>query len=132
MRFLLSKGLPLDVAEEAAQPAWTRGWERIDQLRDEEFLRTWVNAFALNMYRHLARVDGRKQPVHDRTGEDNLNTAAIDLARLLKFCSASDRRLLLHQMYGLTTTEIAREVDASEAAVPIRLMRALRPRPVPI
>jgi RNA polymerase sigma-70 factor (ECF subfamily) len=126
VRFLVSKGVPHDIAEETAQAAWTRGWERIDQLRDEAFLRTWINTIALNMYRRAAHVDSRTLPLLDRTGEANVDIAAIDLASLLKYCSSSDRVLLLHQLHGLTTSEIAREVGATETAVRIRLMRARR------
>ena len=126
LRFLVSKGMPRDDAEETAQAAWTRGWERISQLRNEELLGTWINAIALNMYRRIARSDCRKKPLFDRSGGANVNTAAIDLAKLLKFCCSSDRILLLHQLHGLTTSEMAREVGASETAVRVRLMRARR------
>jgi RNA polymerase sigma-70 factor (ECF subfamily) len=126
VRFLESKGAPHDAAEETAQAAWTRGWERIDQLRNEESLRTWVNAIALNMYRRAARNDRRIQPLLDRSGGADVDIAAIDLKNLLKCCCSSDRVLLLHQLNGLTTSEMAREVGASETAVRIRLMRARR------
>jgi RNA polymerase sigma-70 factor (ECF subfamily) len=126
VKFLESKGAPHDAAEETAQAAWTRGWERIDQLRNEELLRTWVNAIALNMYRRVARNDRRKQPLLDRSGGANVDIAAIDLKRLLRCCCPSDRLLLLHQLHGLSTSEMAREVGASETAVRIRLMRARR------
>jgi RNA polymerase sigma-70 factor (ECF subfamily) len=126
VRFLESKGAPHDIAEETAQAAWTRGWERIDQLRNEELLRTWVNAIALNMYRRAARNDRRRQPLIDRSGGANVDIAAIDLQRLLRCCCPSDRVLLLYQLHGLTTSEMAREVGATETAVRIRLMRARR------
>jgi DNA-directed RNA polymerase specialized sigma24 family protein len=126
MRFLVSKGVPHDTAEETAQAAWTRGWERIHQLRDEEFLRTWVNTIALNLYRRAAHIDSRKLPLLDRIGGASVNVAAIDLAKLLKNCSPSDRLLLLHQLHGLTISEIAQNVGATKIAVRIRLMRARR------
>ena len=126
VRFLISKGIPQDAAEETSQAAWTRGWERIDQLRDDELVRTWVNTIALNMYRRNAHLDSRTQPLVDRTGGAGVNVAAIDLARVLRFCCRSDRELLTHQLHGLTTSEIARQVGATETAVRIRLMRARR------
>lgn len=126
IRFLLSRGIPLAAAEETAQAAWTRGWERIDQLRDKELLPTWVNTIAVNMYRHAARKASRHEPLFDRTGGIGIDMAAIDLARLLKGCCASDRVLLLLHLHGLTTGEIAREIGTTETAVRVRLTRARR------
>ena len=126
VRLLESKGAPHDTAEETAQAAWTRGWERIDQLRNEELLRTWVNAIAMNMYRRSARNDIRRQPLLDRSGGADVDIAAIDLKRLLKCCCSSDRVLLLYQLHGLTTSEMARKIGATETAIRIRLMRARR------
>ena len=126
VRFLISRGVPAEAAEENSQAAWSRGWERIGQLRDEDLLRTWVNAIALNMYRRSARADSRNQPLVDRSGGASVDIAAIDLARLLKCCDSSDRALLLHQLHGLTTSEIAEKTGTTETAVRLRLMRARR------
>ena len=124
--FLASKGVPHDVAEETAQAAWTRGWERIDQLRDKCLVRTWVNTIALNMHRRSAQLDSRIQPLGDLTSKPEIDDAAIDLATLLDSCCSSDRALLRYQLDGFTAGEIARELGASEIAVRIRLMRARR------
>ena len=35
VRFLVSRGLAYDAAQETAQAAWVKGWERIGQLRDQ-------------------------------------------------------------------------------------------------
>jgi RNA polymerase sigma-70 factor (ECF subfamily) len=126
MRFLAAKGLPEDVAEEIAQAAWTRGWERIDQLRDQDVVKTWVNTIALNMCRRERYTDSRKEPLLDRAARSDMGVASIELASLLDSCCPSDRVLLLHQLHGLTTSEMAREVGATETAVRIRLMRARR------
>jgi RNA polymerase sigma-70 factor (ECF subfamily) len=126
VRFLVSKGVPHDAAEETAQAAWTRGWERIHQLRNKEGVRTWVNAIALNLYRREARSDSREQPLLEFGGGVDVDLAAIDLASLLSSCCASDRQLLEHQLNGLTTSEMAQQLGASETAVRIRLMRARR------
>src|SRR4051812_44604678 len=66
VRFLVARGVPPDMAEEIAQAAWTRGWERIAQLRDQDIVRTWVNTIALNMYRRNSYLDSRKAPLLDR------------------------------------------------------------------
>jgi RNA polymerase sigma-70 factor (ECF subfamily) len=126
MRFLVSKGVPQDVAEEIAQAAWTRGWERIGQLRDQDLVKTWVNTIALNMFRRETHSDSRKEPLFDRAAKPDLGVASIELDSLLDSCCPSDRVLLLHQLHGLTTSEMAREVGTTETAVRIRLMRARR------
>ena len=53
-RFLISRGAPLDDAEEIAQAAWARGWEYREQLRDPGLVGFWVNSIARNLFR--ARV----------------------------------------------------------------------------
>jgi len=114
----------VDTAEETAQAAWVKGWESIDQLRNESVVRTWINTIALHMYRRAARHESRKQPLLDQTPGAALDVAKIDVANVLDACSSSERALLTHQLQGMTTGEIAREVGASETAVRIRLMRA--------
>jgi DNA-directed RNA polymerase specialized sigma24 family protein len=126
VRFLVSKGVPCDAAEETAQAAWTRGWERIGQLRDEEAVRTWVNTIALNMYRRNTHIDNRKEPLLDCAVKPDPGAASIELASVLNSCCPSDRLLLQFQLYGFTTSEMAHQVGATEAAVRIRLMRARR------
>src|SRR3954464_9022931 len=90
MRLLSSKGIPQDLAEEIAQAAWTRGWERIDQLRDQEVVRTWVNAIALNMFRRELHADSRKKPLLDCAATTDVGVASIELASLLNSCCPSD------------------------------------------
>jgi RNA polymerase sigma-70 factor, ECF subfamily len=126
VKFLVSKGVSHDVAEEVAQDAWTRGWERIGQLRDKHLVRTWVNTIALNLFRRSTQFDSRKEPLLDCAATTDLGLASIDLTNLLDSCCPSDRVLLLYQLHGLTTSEMAREVGATETAVRIRLMRARR------
>jgi DNA-directed RNA polymerase specialized sigma24 family protein len=126
VRFLVSKGVSRDSAEEIAQAAWSRGWERIDQLRDAGIVRTWINTIALNMYRRATHIDSRKEPLRDRAAKFDPGGASLELARLMDSCSPSDRSLLLFQLYGFTTSEMARRVGATEGAVRIRLMRARR------
>ena len=126
VRFLISKGVIRELAEEVAQAAWTRGWERLAQLRNELSVSTWVNMIAFNLYRRGTYSDRRQQPLVDISCESNANEAAIDLASLLRSCSPSDQALLQHQLEGLTAGEIAQEVGATETAVRIRLMRARR------
>jgi RNA polymerase sigma-70 factor (ECF subfamily) len=126
VRFLISKGVIGELAEEIAQAAWTRGWERLEQLRNELSVSTWVNKIAFNLYRRGTYSDRRQQPLMDISCESNVNVAAIDLARLMNSCCPADQALLKRQLQGLTASEIAHEVGTTETAVRIRLMRARR------
>lgn len=127
VRFLLSRGVQRDNAQDVAQAAWVRGWERLNQLRNEALVVTWVNTIALNVYRSLIRREPLKYVLPklcDKTTA--INVAAIDVARVLKFCRPCDRKLLVQSMYGVTTEEIARTQGVTETAIRIRLLRARR------
>jgi DNA-directed RNA polymerase specialized sigma24 family protein len=127
IRFLISRGAGRDRAQEAAQAAWVRGWERLNQLRNEEMLLTWVNTIALNIYRRVLKKEERfQQPLPEVYSRLRIDMAAIDVARILKFCRPRERQLLELQMQGATTEEIARHNGVTETAIRIRLMRARR------
>ena len=90
-------------------------------------LLTWVNTIALNMYRRLVQTEERfHQPLPEVYSTLKIDLAAIDVARILKFCRPRERQLLELQMQGVTTGEIARYDGVTETAIRIRLMRARR------
>jgi len=128
VRFLLSRGIPRDGACDAAQGAWTRAWERREQLRNPSFLVTWVNSIALNVYRTTLRREPRTEELLDIQGpERDLGGAAIDVERILLQCKPSDRIVLeSHYIRGYKLEEIATQNNWSETAVRIRLLRARR------
>jgi DNA-directed RNA polymerase specialized sigma24 family protein len=127
VRFLISRGAATDGAQEAAQAAWVRGWERLNQLRDDDVLLTWVNTIALNIYRRVRHTEDRfNQPLPTLYSRLRIDLAAIDVARILRFCRPRERRLLELQMQGVTAKEIARRNGVTETAIRIRLMRARR------
>lgn len=128
VRFLLSRGVPRDLADEAAQAAWVKGWERLKQLRNESSVTTWVNTIALNIHRRLVRREAIPPALPKLPGQTvNIDVAAIDAARILDFCRPNDRYLLEQQyVNGVTTEEIAREQGVTETAIRIRLLRARR------
>ncbi len=128
VRFLLSRGVQRDFADEAAQAAWVKGWERLRQLRNESSVITWVNTIALNIHRRLVRREAIPPALPMVPGKTvNIEVAAIDAARILDFCRPSDRYLLEQQyVNGVTTEEIAREQGVTETAIRIRLLRARR------
>ena len=127
VRFLLSRGLPLTEASEAAQAAWARGWERRHQIRDRNSTLSWVNAIALNMYRTRLRTARQEGEFEDRSVPPEENTAAIDVERLLAGCRPADRELLeKHYLEGYDIQELARQNECPASTVRVRLMRARR------
>ena len=127
LRFLLSRGVAHESAEDVAQAAWLRGWERLNQLRNEELVLVWVNTIALNLYRRSLRQERRFQSLQDPMyTSGSVNWAAIDLARILGFCQSRDRLLLEAQIDGSSAKEIAKAAGVSQTAVRIRLFRARR------
>ena len=125
-RFLISRGVPLDLARDVAQAAWVKGWERLGQLRNESMVVTWVNSIAMNVHRSVLRRERSYQPLPEYCGKAEMNLAAIDLAHILESCCPRDRALLELQMQGDTAEEIARIQGVTETAVRIRLLRARR------
>ena len=126
VRLLLSRGVPADRAREVAQAAWVRGWERLEQLRNESLVVTWVNTIALNVYRNYLRSEPIYQTLPELSTKGGVDFAAIDISRILKICRPYDRFLLEQQMCGVTTEEIAREQGVTETAIRIRMLRARR------
>jgi DNA-directed RNA polymerase specialized sigma24 family protein len=125
-RFLISHGLSGDYARDIAQAAWARGWERLNQLRHETMVFTWVNTIALNFYRRSIRNERAVQALPELSTTAGPDLAAIDLRRLLTFCRPCDRQLLEQQMHGATAEEMAKDLGISETAIRIRLLRARR------
>lgn len=127
MRFLISRGVPPGTAEEMAQAAWARGWERLHQLRDSRLVLTWANSIALNIHRTQIRAEAKKTELSPFAEGPGLNTAAIDVKKILSCCRQTDRKLLSsYYLQGRATSEIATEQGLTETAVRIRMMRARR------
>lgn len=130
VRFLSSRGLSYDSAEETAQAAWARGWEHLGQLRDSTMVVTWMNSIALNMHRTCMRRAPLLQlspAIPEVIQPSTVNVAAIDVKNILKTFKRNDRTVL-HQyhMEGYKVKEIADAHGWSETAVRIRLFRARR------
>jgi RNA polymerase sigma factor (sigma-70 family) len=136
VRLLCARGASADHAEDVAQAAWMRGWERLHQLRDEGMIVSWVNAIAVNVHRYTIHREDRYQTLPDLCGQAGIDLAPIDLAhialaridaaRILTLCRPRDRVLFEQQMGGLTTEEIATEQGVSATAIRIRFLRARR------
>jgi RNA polymerase sigma-70 factor (ECF subfamily) len=127
VRFLLSRGVSQEAALDTAQAAWTRGWERREQLRHPSLVLTWTNTIALNIYRTMLRRERQTEPLTEVEASTSLNFAAMDVERILKECKPNDRIVLeAHYLDGYKATEIAQLRGCSETAVRIRLLRARR------
>ena len=126
VRFLVSRGAFGDAAEETAQAAWAKGWERLAQLRNEHVLLTWVNSIALNLFRSISRKPVLQQ-LPELSAAPRVNLAAIDVNRILSTCKSADR-VVLQQRYleGCEIREIAMQHGWTETAVRVRLVRAKR------
>jgi RNA polymerase sigma factor (sigma-70 family) len=136
-RFLLSRGAPLEEAEEIAQAAWARGWEYRNQLRDPGLVGYWVNSIARNLFRARFRAPVAA-PLESVGSSPNvaysMNLEAIELRRLLDRCSKRDRVLLEKSLAGYSAEEIARTQGITSTGIRVRLLRvrqALRAQTVP-
>jgi RNA polymerase sigma factor (sigma-70 family) len=125
--FLVSRGSARDAAEEIAQAAWVRGWERIEQLRDGSMIFSWLNTIALNILRSHCRRQPLLQINSDVAIAPATNLARIDLRKILRSVKQSDR-VILHRFYvdGFKVREIAEQEGCTETAMKIRLLRVRR------
>jgi RNA polymerase sigma factor (sigma-70 family) len=124
VRFLQSNGVQVELAEEIAQAAWSRGWECRAQLKNHAAIGVWVNSIAKN----LLRVDYRRRKAVEELTEDSAtvdaSTDSTALAELLAHCSEEDRQLLVrHYMEGWSSNELAPALGISPVSVRVRLLR---------
>jgi len=126
VRLLRSRGASMDNAEDAAQAAWVRGWQKLDQLRDETTIVSWVNTIALNYHRREIRVQARYRTLFEICGPSVPDSAPLDTARILTLCRPRDRILFEQQLRGLTTEEIAKKQGVTTTTIRVRILRARR------
>ena len=128
MRYLLACGIGPELAEESAQAAWAKGWERRDQLRDPGCLLTWINRIALNVCRgQFRRPKLDELPADIPVPPAHGNPAKIDIQRALAGCTLAEREMVGgHYWSGYSSAELASRVSSSAGAVRIRLMRIRR------
>jgi RNA polymerase sigma factor (sigma-70 family) len=121
-RFLLSRGAPLEDAEEIAQAAWARGWEYRDQLRDPSLVSYWVNSIARNLFRARFRAPIETE-IEDHSSVYTLDLNAIEIERLLDRCPHRDRALLEQSLEGFSAEEIAKLEGITPTGIRVRLLR---------
>lgn len=128
-RFLLSRGVPFDSAEEAAQAAWARGWACRDSLRNPRQIVRWINSIALNLFRTEIRKERRCGELHDMLAarDSGRDLAAVDLSRALLYCKRPEGELLWqYYVAGYSSGELAELWGCSPVAIRVRLLRARR------
>lgn len=126
-RFLVSRGVNGETAEEAAQAAWAKGWEHRDKLRNPNSVLSWVNTIALNLFRSwLHRRETGELPLETPVPPQT-SPQAIDVRRALAKCAPADREMLeKHYVAGYTSAELGRQRGCTAVAVRVRLLRARR------
>ncbi len=126
-RFLLSRGISPSTAEEIAQAAWARGWERIGALRETSKIGAWVNTIALNLLRRHMRNSKRQVALYPNSDSPKVSpsTERTDAEKMLEALSEDDRKILLmHAVQGCTSQEIGKACRLSAVAVRVRLCRS--------
>src|SRR5579863_8333764 len=91
--FFVTKGLSWDGAQEAAQAAWVKGWEKRGQLRDPGTVVPWINTIALNMHRSSLRHGPFLQELPEMPAPVERHLA-IDVQLILQTCKKKDRIVL--------------------------------------
>ena len=131
---LLSRGIGVTLADELAQAAWARAWERRAQLREKARVVGWVGTIALNLLRnemrrytdYLPLLDSQMPSAGSENGCSKV-VSKVDLDRALKWLTAEDKRLLISSVIGgWTSRESAEHANLSPGAVRVRLHRAKR------
>lgn len=126
-RFLVSRGISYDTAEESAQAAWARGWEYRHQLRDPTRLLTWVNRIALNLFRNSLRRREVGETAVETPVLPQASPLTIDVRRALAKCVPADRDMIEKTyLAGYTSVELGQQNGCTAGAVRIRILRARR------
>lgn len=114
------------LAEDAAQSAWIQAWRKLDQLRDDKKVRSWLLAVAANEARRIARQRRRVPFKAAADGYADADPRLFDLTAALTKLTPSDRRLLgFRYVSELTSEQIGEAMGISSGAVRHRLMRLL-------
>ena len=126
VRFLMSKGVNSDTAEEVAQDAWGKGWVRRASLLKPSAVIPWVNSIALNIFR--GRI--RRQPVAGDVPEQPVRPMATpettDVVTVLESCDPEERELLAATAEGYTSHDLARIKGCKPSTIRVRLLRLRR------
>jgi RNA polymerase sigma-70 factor, ECF subfamily len=122
-------------AEEWAQDAWIRAWERLESFRGDSAFTTWLHRLTVNVVLDRRRSDGRREarftsvdsyaPV-DR-GDPSVAPGGLgtDLERAIGTLPEGARTVfLLYDVEGFKHQEIAEQLGVAEGTVKAQLHRA--------
>jgi RNA polymerase sigma-70 factor (ECF subfamily) len=142
VRVSLVAALDMEVALEAVAVAWAVAWDRIGSVADAARLRQWLCSIAVQEACDIVRNGSNRPDLGDETGAvrlgllpavDELGTAATgedrwapnpDLVRRLGRLRVEDRALLaLHDVAGLTPTELGRATGLPPSSALARIAR---------
>ena len=125
IRLLCTKGLRIEDAQEFAQLAWARAWERRVQLRRPCQLASWVSTIAINEFRTHLRHNGREQQLEtqDAPCEPSVITRRL-IDQLLGGNARYGSILEAFYLFGYSADEIAKLHHTSGVAIRVRLARA--------
>jgi RNA polymerase sigma-70 factor (ECF subfamily) len=126
-RFLVSRAVDFEIAEETSQAAWARGWEHRHKLRNPAMVLSWVNTIALNLFRNWYRRREAAHLIPEISVPPQTSPQAIDVQRALSKCAPADREMLeKHYVAGYTSAELGHEMGCTPVAVRVRVLRARR------
>ena len=109
------------------QETFLRARDRIHQLRDGELFDAWVVRIALNEALAVARRRKRLRERLPRLVAQSPSPRDIGLRELVERLHARPRAVIvLRYGYGLSTAEVARYLNTSEANVRVLSFRARR------
>lgn len=126
-RFLRSLGADSGGAEEIAQAAWVRGWERLHQLRYSSRIVEWVNSIAWNLHRTALRRDSRIEKWNVERLDRSVagGTSRTNVETLLDCCNARQREVVRAvYLEEMSCSEAAAQFEMSVGAVHSELSRA--------
>jgi RNA polymerase sigma-70 factor, ECF subfamily len=123
-------------AEESAQDAWVRAWERLSTWRGEGAFGTWLHRLTVNVVLESFRAERRRLARVTLAGdEDEADAAApaaepgnaLDLERAIARLPRGARTVfVLHDVEGYQHSEIARMTGLAEGTLRAQLCRARR------
>ncbi len=114
--------------EEITHDAWTRGWEKIADLKKKESLVPWIISIAMNSKKYMARRawNRYRSPLDlaDNIVTNHTEDHAIALIDSKKVLRLAPRDLIeLHELLGFNASEIAEFKGMNENTVKVHLFR---------
>ena len=122
-------------AEESAQDAWVRAWERLSTWRGDAAFGTWLHRLTVNVVLESFRAERRRIARVTLAEDDDVDAPipageagdAIDLERAIARLPRGARTVfVLHDVEGYRHSEIAAMTGLAEGTLRAQLCRARR------